>query len=252
MRNIDIFKKHLREQRAVKIIAGINNFNVENVKSVCIAAQSGMASAVDVACSKEIIEVAKANTKLTVFASGTNARDLANAIKWGADAVEVGNFEAMYKMGQTITAEDVYRITEETKTLVPEGTFISVTIPGNIEMREQIELAKRLEVLGIDLIQTEGTPKSHFTAFELAQTTIANTLELSRQVSVPVMSASGLTPETVPLAFASGARAVGVGSCVNKLDTQIAMIATVRNIVGAVAYNKNYTFELAKETMSVM
>ena len=32
---IEVFKKHLREKRAVKIIAGINNRNLDNVAKVC-------------------------------------------------------------------------------------------------------------------------------------------------------------------------------------------------------------------------
>ena len=31
---IEVFKKHLRERRAVKIIAGINNYNLDNVAKV--------------------------------------------------------------------------------------------------------------------------------------------------------------------------------------------------------------------------
>ena len=32
MSRIDLFKRHLEEKRAVKIIAGIDNFDIENVK----------------------------------------------------------------------------------------------------------------------------------------------------------------------------------------------------------------------------
>ena len=42
------------------------------------------------------------------------------------------------------------------------------------------------------------------------------------------MCASGLSEVTCPLAIASGASAVGVGSVVNKLNDLIAMIAAVR------------------------
>lgn len=242
MRKIDVFKKHLRENRAVKIISGIDNYNTTLVKKVAIAAQSGLASAIDVSANEEVIKVAKANTKLPIFVSSIHPFALANAVKWGADAVEVGNFEALYKQNQTLSADEVYEITLETMNLVGSDIFVCVTIPGHLDIAEQIELAKKLEILGVDLIQTEGVAKNSTSAhgsmglIEIAKNTIANTMELSRQVGVPVMAASGLTPNTVPMAFAAGASAVGVGSCVNKLDTQIAMIATVRNIVGSVGY----------------
>ena len=70
----------------------------------------------------------------------------------------------------------------------------------------------------------------------VAQVTIANTMELAKHVSTPIMTASGITPQTAPLAFAAGASAVGVGSAVNKLRTQIAMAQTVRELVGTIAY----------------
>ena len=59
---------------------------------------------------------------------------------------------------------------------------------------------------------------------ETASVSIANTIELARNVDIPVMTASGLTTTTVPMAFAAGASAVGVGSCVNKLKSEIEMI----------------------------
>ena len=55
----------------------------------------------------------------------------------------------------------------------------------------------------------------------------------------PVMTASGITTTTAPLAFASGASAIGVGSCVNKLNSTIAMIAVVRSLVESVSKSVN-------------
>ena len=69
---------------------------------------------------------------------------------------------------------------------------------------------------------------------ETAQVSIANTIELVRNVDIPVMTASGLTTTTVPMAIAAGASAVGVGSCVNKLNSEIEMIAAATAIVEAV------------------
>jgi thiamine monophosphate synthase len=54
-------------------------------------------------------------------------------------------------------------------------------------------------------------------------------------VRIPVLCASGLSAVTVPLALAAGAAGVGVGSAVNRLNDEVAMIAQVRAIVEAVA-----------------
>ncbi len=259
MRNIDVFKRHLRERRAVKIIAGIDNYNVESVKNVSKAAQLGLASAVDVAASEEIIRAAKQNTKLPVFVSSVEPFKLAKAIQWGADAIEIGNFDALYKQGLEFGADDVYEITLETLSLTPNGIFTCVTVPGNINVEEQVELARKLELLGIDLIQTEGTKagaiekaKSAQEFLNLAKTTISNTMEIARHIGIPIMSASGVNSDTAPLAFAAGASAVGVGSAVNKQETQIAMINEVRKIVGAIAYRDTFKKDLYEANQHFM
>lgn len=244
MRSLEIFKRQLKEKRAVKIIAGINNFDLTSVASVCRAAQIGLASAVDVAADEAVIRTAKENTKLPVFVSSTQPFSLKKAVKWGADAIEVGNFDALYADGVDFGADEIYEIALETMTLTEnDNIFTCVTVPGCISIEEQIKLAKKLELLGVDLIQTEGVkpmkavkgaPASDL--LSVAHMAIANTMEIAKNVKVPVMTASGITPQTAPLAFAAGASAVGVGSCVNKLRTQIAMAQTVRELVGAVAY----------------
>ena len=243
---IEIFKKHLRERRAVKIIAGINNYNLDNVAKVCKAAQMGHASAVDISASREVYEVARKNTKLPIFVSSVHPFELLEAVKWGADAIEIGNFDALYKIGQAYSAKEVYDIVLETMGLLTDyNVFTCVTIPGCIHMTEQIELAKKLEILGVDLIQTEGlkvvsnssNPSAQLVSY--AEATIANTLELSHHTALPIMSASGITPQTAPLAFASGASAVGVGSAVNKLDSEIAMSATVMSIVSSISHRNS-------------
>lgn len=244
MRNLEIFKRQLREKRAVKIIAGIDNFNLDSVASVARAAQIGLASAVDVAADEKVIKTAKENTKLPIFVSSVQPFALKKAVKWGADAIEIGNFDALYKEGYKFGADTVYDIALETMTLTQnDNIFTCVTIPGCIPVEEQIELAKKLELLGVDLIQTEGVkpmaavkgaPATDL--LSVAHMTIANTMEIAKNVKVPVMTASGITPETAPLAFAAGASAIGVGSAVNKLKTQIAMAQTVREIMAAITY----------------
>lgn len=249
MSRIESFKRALSEKRAVKIIAGIDNFDVENVKKVVMAASNSGASAIDICANPDIIAMARQMTDLPLFVSSIDPQELAHAVALGADAVELGNFDALYKKGQAFTASQVLELAKETKELI-EDTFFCVTIPGELEIAEQIELARALEDLGIDLIQTEG----HFSneapsngvrgLIERAELTISNTIELTRNIELPIMTATGINPTTASLAFAAGASAIGCGSCVNKLDSEISMLAVSRSLVEIAERSAQYTVEL--------
>ena len=156
MSRIESFKRALSEKRAVKIIAGIDNFDVENVKKVVMAASNSGASAIDICADTDIIAMVRQMTDLPLFVSSVVPQELAHAVILGADAVELGNFDALYKKGQTFTASQVLELAKETKELIGNDVFFCVTIPGELEIAEQIELARELEALNIDLIQTEG------------------------------------------------------------------------------------------------
>jgi hypothetical protein len=54
--------------------------------------------------------------------------------------------------------------------------------------------------------------------------TLAATAAISQAVNIPTMAASGISSVTAPLAIAAGASGVGVGSAVNKLNSDIAML----------------------------
>jgi hypothetical protein len=249
MNRIDLFRKDLEAKKAVKIIAGIDNFNVDVVKNVVSAAEMGGASAVDICYNEEIISMVKEMTSLPVFVSSIVPSELANAVRLGADAIEVGNFDALYKKGQRVSAQQVLDIVNETLRLLNgTKTFMCVTVPGHIDISEQISLAMKLEELNIDLIQTEGaatvTPSKNGARglLQTAEVSISNTIELVRNTSIPVMTASGISTTTAPLAFASGASAIGVGSCVNKLNSTIAMVAAVKSIVECASRKSNKNF----------
>lgn len=237
MDRIDLFKQHLKEKRAVKVIAGIDNFDMENVKKVVAAANQANASAIDLCANEEIFVTVRQMTDLPLFVSSIVPEELAFAVDLGADAIELGNFDALYKKGVRMGANEVLELTKKTMSLIKNETFISVTVPGHISVAEQIDLARKLEELGVNLIQTEGAAIANVQSegarglMETAQISIANTIELARNVEIPVMTASGITTTTAALAFAAGASAIGVGSCINKLDSSIAMIAVARSIV---------------------
>ena len=249
MSRIESFKRALAEKRAVKIIAGIDNFDSERVKKVVNAASNSGASAIDICADPDIISMARSMTDLPLFVSSVDPEELAHAVALGADAVELGNFDALYKKGISFSADQVLNLAKRTKELI-EDTFFCVTIPGELEIGEQVELARALEDLGVDLIQTEG----HFSnenpsngvrgLIERAELTISNTIELSRNVELPIMTATGINPTTASLAFAAGASAIGCGSCVNKLDSEISMLAVSRSLVEIAEKSAQYTMEL--------
>lgn len=238
MPRIDSFKQALREKRAVKIISGINNFDANRVKNVVIAAEKSGASAVDICADREIISMVKNTTDIPIFVSSIKPQDLAMAISMGADAIELGNYDALYKNGISMSSSQVMSLVKETMSLInKEDIFFSVTIPGEIEISEQIAMARELEIMGIDLIQTEGhysntnIPSGVRGLIERAELTISNTIEISRNVEMPIMTATGINPTTAPLAFAAGASAIGCGSCINKLESEISMIAVAKSLV---------------------
>ena len=237
---IELFKKHLAEKRALKVISGINNFDIENVKNVVMAAEKAGASMIDICADKEIFDIARGLTNLPIIVSSVEPSKLAQAFNWGADAIELGNFEAL---NISLSSEEVLNLVKETINLLGDKKiFFSVTIPGSINISEQIKLAGELEKLGIDLIQTEGVKEANqqgaLGLIRAAEKTIANTVEISRNVNIPVMTASGITPTTANMAFAAGASAIGVGSCISKLGSFIEMTAMVTNFVETINKGK--------------
>ena len=251
MSRIDSFRQALGEKRAVKIIAGIDNFDIENIKKVVSSAQKSGASAVDICASEDIITEIRSMTDMPIFVSSIIPSELVKAVELGADAIELGNFDVLYKKGISFSASEVLSLVRETRALLGDrDVFFSVTIPGEISISEQIELAKMLEAMGIDLIQTEGHYSSDVALegaralMDRAELTISNTIELCRNVDIPVMTATGINPTTAPFAFAAGASAIGCGSCVNKLTSELSMIATATSLVEIANKNANKIAEL--------
>lgn len=205
----DVVLKPFVEGKAFKVISGLNNFDRHVVKNVAWAAENGGASHVDIACTPELVTAAKSVCGLPICVSSIKPNDFVAAVAAGADMIEIGNFDSFYSQGLQFTAEDVLSMTKETRNLLPH-TPLSVTIPHALPLDEQIILAKNLETIGVDIIQTEGKFSANVASMgvqeliEIAAPTIAAAFAISRAVKIPVMCASGLTDVTVPLALAAG------------------------------------------------
>ena len=225
----------LEERRALKVIAGLTNFDAASVERISRAAGMGGADVIDVACDPALVQLAAEVSGLPICVSAVDPELFPAAVAAGAAMVEIGNYDAFYPLGRIFDAEEVLAITRRTRELLPE-VVLSVTVPHVLPLDQQEQLAVDLVVAGADLIQTEGGMSAKpFSAgslglIEKAAPTLAAAHSISRAVSVPVLCASGLSSVTVPMAIAAGAAGVGVGSAVNKLNDQLAMVAVVRGL----------------------
>jgi Protein of unknown function (DUF561) len=228
---------------ALKIISGLHNFDAERVAAVVRAADQGGATFVDIAADSGLVAIAKLHTTLPICVSAVDPSLFVPAVEAGADLIEIGNFDSFYAQGRLFSAAEVLDLTRQTRALLPQ-IALSVTVPHTLELDQQVQLAIDLIEAGADMIQTEGGTSSQPThagtlgLIEKAAPTLAAAYEIARAVSVPVLCASGLSNVTAPMAIAAGARGIGVGSAVNQLNSEVAMIAVVRSLVEAMAVQK--------------
>jgi Protein of unknown function (DUF561) len=227
-------------KKALKIISGLRNFDINNVTAVAKAAEAGGATFIDIAAAPDLITAVRQVTNLPICVSAVEPELLVAAVANGADLVEIGNFDCFYAEGRRFDAAEVLELTQRTRALLPSVT-LSVTVPHILALDEQVALAEALVKAGADIIQTEGGTSSQpshagiLGLIEKAAPTLAAAYAISRAVDVPVLCASGLSDVTAPMAVAAGASGVGVGSAINRLNDELAMIAVVRSLVEALA-----------------
>ncbi len=238
-------RRAFEQRRALKIISGLQNTDPARVLPVVQAATAGGATYVDIAASPELVRLVRQHTPLPICVSAVDAAALAAAVAAGADLVEIGNFDSFYAQGRRFEAAEVLALTAATRARLPETT-LSVTVPHLLSLDRQVELALELVAAGADLIQTEGGTSSRpqspgvLGLIEKAAPTLAAAYSIARTVDVPVLCASGLTAATVPLAIASGAAGVGVGTAIHQLNDTVAMVAAVRSLVEALETSPVY------------
>jgi pyruvate/oxaloacetate carboxyltransferase len=234
----------LNQKNALKVISGLNNFDCERVIAVVKAAEAGGATFVDIAAEPNLVETIRNLTNLPICVSAVEPQLFVSAVNAGADLIEIGNFDSFYSQGRKFEAPEVLEITQKTRSLLPQVT-LSVTVPHILALDEQVQLAEQLVEAGADLIQTEGGTSIQPTSpgirglIEKAAPTLAAAHSISHAVDIPVLCASGLSNVTVPMAIAAGASGVGVGSAINQLDSEVAMIAVVRSLVEALNSHKS-------------
>jgi hypothetical protein len=232
-------REGIQQKRLLKVIAGLTNRDPIAVAKIARAAAAGGADLLDLACDPALVEAILAIAPgLPLCVSAVDPALFPPAVEAGATLVEIGNFDAFYPQGLRFEADDVLRLTHRTRELLPD-VVLSVTVPHVLPLDQQEQLAVALAHAGADWIQTEGGTSARPVSagvlglIEKAAPTLAATHAISRalaaaEVPLPVLCASGLSAVTVPMALAAGAAGVGVGSAVNRLRDEVAMVAVVR------------------------
>jgi hypothetical protein len=232
-------REAMEQRRLLKVIAGLTNRDQSAVETIARAAGAGGADLLDLACDPALVEHIRAAVPgLPLCVSAVDPALFPPAVAAGATMVEIGNFDAFYAQGLRFEAEEVLRLTHRTRDLLPH-VVLSVTVPHGLPLDQQEHLAVSLAQAGADWIQTEGGTSAHPVSpgvlglIEKAAPTLAAAHAISRALAaaerpVPVLCASGLSAVTVPMALAAGASGVGVGSAVNRLRDEVAMLAVVR------------------------
>ncbi len=233
-------QEELSHKSLLKVISGLDNFEPKSVHKISEAAFLGGADLIDIACKPALVESAIEISSLPICVSSVDPKLFINSVKAGASLIEIGNYDSFYEKGIIFSEEKVLNLTKETKDILP-NVPLSVTVPHTIPIYRQVDLAVKLVLEGADIIQTEGGKSSNPNnsgiqgLFEKSVPTLAATFAIYKEfekqsINIPIMSASGLSEVTCPLALSCGASAVGVGSVVNRLDDLISMIAVVRGL----------------------
>nr|YP_010728616.1 hypothetical protein P6G74_pgp050 [Phymatolithon calcareum]WEA76918.1 hypothetical protein [Phymatolithon calcareum] len=209
----------------MKIITGINNFNVDQVLEIVKVADIAGATYLDVAANRIIVKEVRKNTNLPICVSSISLQDLYNAALEGVDVIEIGNYDYFYENNIYFSQKQILSLAQEAMKLFP-SIDICVTIPHTLLLNEQIYLSCQLEYLGIKILQTEGLKsKSSLSGSSLIQfmnkayPALSATYAISQSVKIPVIASSGMNLVSASLAILYGASGVGIGTSVKNCPT---------------------------------
>lgn len=243
------FKLNILNKRAVKVITGLNNFDINYILRVVKAAELGGASYVDISANPTIISFVKSIINLPICVSSIDPIELSKCSMAGADILEIGNFDCFYRQQIFFSAQQILELAQETIHLV-KNKIICVTIPHNLLLSEQSELSLKLQELGIQMFQTEGSStkilindsndnNNILNSTTRASAALSSTYTLSQYVQVPIISASSMNLLSSPIAMYYGASVVGIGSALKKYKNISDIANYINAIVSCISNQRN-------------
>nr|QUE28709.1 Ycf23 [Porphyrostromium japonicum] len=182
------------------------------------------------------MSLARELTELPLCVSSIIPKQIFKCVEEGAQIIEIGNFDAFYSESMNFNLQDIKNLSKQIKRSYPMTT-ICTTLPHILSLKEQVELAKFLESIGIDLIQTEGTINSLSIntrtnlRLDKANSTLLTTYNLSKLVNIPIIAASGISARNARSAIMYGASGVGVKTAINNeknLSDKIQLVKSIR------------------------
>nr|YP_008965796.1 conserved hypothetical plastid protein [Porphyridium purpureum]BAO23772.1 conserved hypothetical plastid protein [Porphyridium purpureum] len=221
----------VQEKCVFKAISGIENFNIDSVLKLTHSAQIANATYVDICADPKIIRFVKSIYNIPICVSITNLNNIDSIINAGANLVELGNFDHLYEQGFYISDEEISNMVKTIRLYHPD-IFLCVTIPHTLNIEQQINLAKKLENLNVDLIQTEGKSVPKYSKnlvlnISNAFASLTSAYAISQVVKIPVIAASNISEITSSIAVSYGASGVGVGKCIMKYDEVDKMVTKI-------------------------
>ena len=239
-----------QNKQILKVIIGLDNFNLVDVVSKVQAAERAGATYVDIAANIEILQEVKAISSLPICVSSIDIEELVSCYKAGADILEVGNFDIFYHKDITLSKIQVFNLAAELKHRVSEAS-ICVTIPHKLDLTEQINLAQMLDTLSIDFIQTEGiSSKVHLDnhlvhSVQNASAALSSTYVFTKYTPTPIISSSGINALTAPIAISYGAVGVGIGSFFNSCSSPLLRSKDIGSLVYSIQNSLSLNYNMA-------
>ncbi len=249
-------RKALKSRSALKVISGINNTNIDSVIKIVQAADLSQATYVDIAANPRLVDNVKHLSNLPICISSINPLDIYNCLIAGADIIEIGNYDFFYKNSLYLTAEQILSLVLEVK-LFAGNVDICVTIPYHISLSSQLELAKELEIVGVNLIQTEGVANlcefkylnSNLDISNINNTflpSLLSTYMISKVIKTPIITASGCKNLVSSVAFNYGASGIGLGSSLKKYQNITDMVKYINQSYNSLALSNSLEHNLDK------
>nr|YP_009392434.1 hypothetical protein [Caloglossa monosticha]ARW60996.1 hypothetical protein [Caloglossa monosticha] len=256
------FLNSLKLKKVVKIISGLNTLNIRKVYQILKSAEIAKANYIDTAANTKIVATLKNLTNLPLCVSSIDPLELYNCSIMGAEILEIGNFDIFYKSRFNLSSFDILKLAIETRRLV-QNKCICVTIPHALNFYQQIVLAKKLEKLGINFLQTEGLSYSHqknllknyrydiiSESVRKSALTLSSTYFLSSLVNIPVITSSKINYISSLTSILCGACGIGIKSAIYDKKTIYEMSCCIEEILYIIKlYAKMSCF--VKPTLSI-